>query len=90
MEKQLLRKKLNEYEGKIEHMYKDTKGFVTVGVGHLLKDLSAAQKLNFIHQATEKKQQKMKLKLILNQSRNPLLAYLLHFIKSIQNLNLHP
>ncbi len=62
IEKQLLRKKLYEYEGKIEHMYKDTKGFITVGVGHLLKDLSAAQKLNFIHQTTGKKATKDEIK----------------------------
>lgn len=31
MEKQILRKNLEKYEGRIEHMYKDTKGFITVG-----------------------------------------------------------
>ena len=46
-EKAILRAKLEKYEGKITHMYLDSKGFVTVGVGHLLKDLASAQKLNF-------------------------------------------
>lgn len=55
IEKQILRRKLDEYEGRIEHMYKDTTGFVTVGVGHLLQDLKAAQALDFIHQASAKK-----------------------------------
>ena len=50
-EKQILREALEKYEGKIEHMYLDTKGYVTVGVGHLLKDVAAAQALNFIHQS---------------------------------------
>jgi GH24 family phage-related lysozyme (muramidase) len=54
-EKQLLRENLYEYEGKVEHMYQDTKGYITVGVGHLVKDLSAAQKINFIHQTTGEK-----------------------------------
>lgn len=35
-EKLTLRGKLEKYEGLIEHMYLDTKGYVTVGVGHLL------------------------------------------------------
>ncbi len=46
-EKKTLRAKLEKYEGKINHMYLDSKGFVTVGVGHLITSLAAAQKLNF-------------------------------------------
>ncbi|MCP4267860.1 MAG: hypothetical protein GY777_20205 [Candidatus Brocadiaceae bacterium] len=46
-EKATLRSKMEKYEGKISHMYLDSKGFVTVGVGHLLKDLASAQKLSF-------------------------------------------
>ncbi len=37
---------MEKYEGKISHMYLDSKGYVTIGVGHLLKDLISAQKLN--------------------------------------------
>ncbi len=62
-EKLNIRKKLEEYEGKIEHMYKDTKGFITVGVGHLLKNLAAAQLLEFIHQTTNKKATKDEIKI---------------------------
>ncbi|MBU2875379.1 glycoside hydrolase family protein [Marinobacter salexigens] len=47
IEKATLRAKMEKYEGKVSHMYLDSKGFVTVGVGHLLKDLASAQKLNF-------------------------------------------
>ena len=43
-----LKKKLFQYEGKIPHMYLDTKGYVTVGIGHLLKDVAAAQKVPFL------------------------------------------
>lgn len=46
-EKTKLRAKMEKYEGKVSHMYLDSKGLVTVGVGHLLKDLASAQKLNF-------------------------------------------
>jgi len=44
-EKATLRAKMEKYEGKVSHMYLDSKGLVTVG--HLLKDLASAQKLNF-------------------------------------------
>lgn len=40
-----LRKKLELYEGSIKHMYLDSKGYVTIGVGHLISNLTAAQKL---------------------------------------------
>ena len=46
-EKATLRSKIEKYEGKINHMYLDSNGFVTVGVGHLIKDLASAQKLSF-------------------------------------------
>ena len=48
--KQTLREKLNEYEGKVNHMYLDSKGYVTVGVGHLLESVAAAQALKFVQQ----------------------------------------
>lgn len=46
-EKQTLRAKLEKYEGNVPHMYLDSKGFVTVGVGHLISSVAAAQKLAF-------------------------------------------
>jgi len=62
-EKRTLRKKLEQYEGNIEHMYQDSRGFITVGIGHLLKDLAAAQALDFIHQTTDKKATKDEIKI---------------------------
>lgn len=93
MEKQILRKNLEKYEGRIEHMYKDTKGFITVGVGHLIKNLTAAQALDFIHQTTNKKQktknqQKKRSRSTLNLLKNLQQVYLLQFIKIAPNLNL--
>jgi len=41
----------NEWEGRIPHMYLDTRGFVTVGVGYLLADAAAAQALPFVRRA---------------------------------------
>ena len=54
-EKQTLLKKLAEYEGNVPHMYLDRKGYVTVGVGHLLSTVAAAQKLPFMDGKTKKK-----------------------------------
>ena len=36
-------------EGTVDHMYLDTRGYVTVGVGHLIADEKAVKKLDFIH-----------------------------------------
>lgn len=41
----ILRKKLELYEGNIEHMYLDKKGYVTIGVGHYITNSTSAQKL---------------------------------------------
>ncbi|ROQ17966.1 MULTISPECIES: glycoside hydrolase family protein [Marinimicrobium] len=46
-EKAILRKNLEKYEGKVSHMYLDSKGFVTVGIGHLLSTVASAQLLAF-------------------------------------------
>ena len=46
-DKQTLRTKLEKYEGRTSHMYLDSKGYVTIGVGHLLRDVTEAQKLAF-------------------------------------------
>lgn len=48
----MLKIKLEQYEGKVEHMYLDTKGYVTVGVGSMLSDATAATKLPFVHSST--------------------------------------
>ncbi|MCF6257490.1 MAG: hypothetical protein L3J98_10250 [Gammaproteobacteria bacterium] len=47
-EKQTLRKNLIRYEGDVRHMYLDTEGYVTIGVGHLVPNLAAALKLNLV------------------------------------------
>lgn len=41
-----------EEEGRIAHMYLDTRGFVTVAVGQLLRTVEAAQQLAFVHRDT--------------------------------------
>ncbi len=42
-----LRTNIERYEGKVPHMYLDSRGFVTVGVGHLLSKVEDAQKVLF-------------------------------------------
>jgi GH24 family phage-related lysozyme (muramidase) len=39
------------WEGKISHMYLDTKGLVTVGIGKMLPNIAAAQELDFVRRA---------------------------------------
>lgn len=46
-EKQVLRTNLEKYEGKVNHMYLDSRGYVTVGIGHLIANVAEAQKLAF-------------------------------------------
>lgn len=47
-EKMILRKKLVRYEGNVPHMYLDSLGHVTIGVGHLVRNLRNALKLNLV------------------------------------------
>lgn len=42
-----LRRRLEQYEGRVAHMYLDSNGFVTVGIGHLLTSIHLAQKIPF-------------------------------------------
>jgi GH24 family phage-related lysozyme (muramidase) len=46
-ERAILKANIEKYEGKVPHMYLDSRGFVTVGVGHLLNQCEDAQKLPF-------------------------------------------
>lgn len=48
-ERRTLRTKLERYEGRVPHMYLDSRGYVTVGVGHLISTKSAAIKLLFLN-----------------------------------------
>ena len=47
-EKRTLRENLIRYEGDVRHMYLDSEGHVTIGVGHLVRDLAAALALNLV------------------------------------------
>jgi len=44
--------KLIEFEGKVVHMYLDSVGLVTVGVGNLLETADEAAKLAFVHRGS--------------------------------------
>ncbi len=44
-----LMRQLEQQEGRINHMYRDTRGFITVGVGHLLPYPHTATRLAFVH-----------------------------------------
>lgn len=39
------------WEGRVQHMYLDTKGLVTVGIGKMLPDVKAAQALAFVRRS---------------------------------------
>ena len=43
---------LSRWEGSTRHMYVDTRGHVTTGIGHLLRDANAAMALPWLHRAT--------------------------------------
>ena len=43
-----IRNGLKAEEGCVQHMYLDTRGFVTVGVGHLISSADSARKLGFV------------------------------------------
>ncbi len=51
-EKQILRKNLIRYEGNVPHMYLDSVGLVTIGVGNMIRNLTAALKLNLVVRKT--------------------------------------
>lgn len=56
-----IKKRMIESEGNVTHMYLDTKGKVTVGIGAMLPDVNAAKKLGFV---TKDKKLKAALKQI--------------------------
>ncbi|WP_240457539.1 hypothetical protein [Vibrio neptunius] len=45
---------LEQYEGKVPHMYLDTRGNVTVGVGYLIANTHQAKELQLIHSSSGK------------------------------------
>lgn len=46
-QRQSLMRNLEHQEGRVNHMYLDSNGYVTVGVGHLVATVQAAQRLPF-------------------------------------------
>jgi GH24 family phage-related lysozyme (muramidase) len=48
-------KDLRKWEGVISHMYLDTRGYVTVGVGFMIPSAAAAKGYGFVSRATKKK-----------------------------------
>ena len=44
-----IKARLKQQEGSIDHMYLDTRGFVTVGVGQLLASEEVAAEFGFVH-----------------------------------------
>jgi len=60
--KKHIRKKIQHYEGNILHMYLDSKGYITVGVGCLIDSVSKAQKLPFINAKTKRKATPIEIK----------------------------
>ena len=43
-----LKRNLKTFEGCVSHMYLDTNGFVTVGVGHMIGCCGDAERLSFV------------------------------------------
>ena len=56
------KKDLKASEGEITHMYLDSEGVVTVGVGNALSSAAEAQKLGFVNRATQKTATKEEIK----------------------------
>lgn len=84
IEKVILRSNMEKYEGKINHMYLDSKGFVTVGVGHLIKNLVSAQKLNFKnsnHVSASKDEIKADYEAVKKQPKNRLASFYKKIVK---------
>jgi len=52
----------SDFEGEILHMYQDSKGYVTVGVGNLLSSKEDAQNLPFVNRSTKKPASKDEIK----------------------------
>jgi hypothetical protein len=48
---EVLKKDYVRWEGKVPWMYLDTKSLVTVGIGRMLPNVAAAQKLPFVHRS---------------------------------------
>lgn len=82
-EKATLRKELEKYEGRQSHMYLDSKGYVTVGVGHLLRTVVDAQKLAFKngYKPATKAEIKTDYEMVKKQLPNRLASYYKRYTK---------
>lgn len=49
-----VKKDFERWEGKVSHMYLDTRGYVTVGIGKMLPNVATAQQLKFVSREQEK------------------------------------
>jgi len=87
---QTLRKKLEQYEGKIPHMYLDSKGLVTVGVGFMLGSVTEAQKLPFIVVKTSNKATATEIKNDYDNVKKQTKGLLAGFYKKFTKLKLNP
>ena len=61
-ERNTLKSKIKKYEGHYEHLYSDLSGGLTIGEGHLVENLIAAQKLDFRHKSDGRKATKNEIK----------------------------
>ncbi|NUW66513.1 hypothetical protein HOP39_02585 [Vibrio coralliilyticus] len=52
---------LEQYEGKVPHMYLDTRGHVTTGIGHLIANTHQAAELEFLHLSSGKRATKSEI-----------------------------
>jgi len=75
----VLTKKLEQYEGNIEHMYLDGEGNVTIGVGHLIPDASHAAGLTLYMRKTgvpaTDDQKKSEYESVVKEQRKPAAWY---------------
>jgi GH24 family phage-related lysozyme (muramidase) len=55
MDQKAILRQFLKWEHKVSFMYLDTKNHVTVGIGHLLKNVEAAQALPFVYRADHQK-----------------------------------
>ncbi len=53
-DKKIIYKNMQTYEGSVSHMYLDSKGFVTIGIGHLLSTVADAKKLSLYNLQNKK------------------------------------
>ncbi|MFZ4546370.1 MAG: hypothetical protein ACOYN4_02990 [Bacteroidales bacterium] len=65
----------DEFEGEILHMYQDSRGNVTVGVGNLLATAEDAQKLPFVVRQTHKPAAKEEIKTDFDKVKNAPTGY---------------